>query len=209
MATSIREGFIGTVGNTPLIRLRRVSEETGCEILGKAEFLNPGGSVKDRAALRMIETALSDGRFGPGRTLVDSTSGNTGVALAMVGAAKGYRVRILMSQGASHERRHLIRQLGAELVLFSSEGRYQTGIEMSRDMVARDPRCFVQEHPGMFEVFHDVAQDRQVKRLGLVRYAIAIEQLALRQPRDPSSLDRIEARRRYLEAIEPITKTQV
>src|SRR5437763_17034331 len=87
----IREGFIGSVGNTPLIKLRRASEETGCEILGKAEFLNPGGSVKDRAALFIIRDAEKRGALKPGGIVVEGTAGNTGTGLAHICAARGYR----------------------------------------------------------------------------------------------------------------------
>ena len=86
---TIRNGFTDTVGNTPLIRLRRASEETGCEILGKAEFLNPGGSVKDRAALYIIRDAERRGLLRPGGVVVEGTAGNTGIGLALVGNALG------------------------------------------------------------------------------------------------------------------------
>src|SRR5438270_7432712 len=92
----IRDGFAGAVGNTPLIRLRRLSEETGCEILGKAEFLNPGGSVKDRAALAIIRDAEARGTLRPGGTIVEGTAGNTGIGLALVGRALGYRSVIVL-----------------------------------------------------------------------------------------------------------------
>src|SRR3546814_19912147 len=87
----VRDGFIDAVGNTPMIRLRRASEETGCEILGKAEFLNPGGSVKDRAALAIVRDAEEKGRLRPGGVIVEGTAGNTGIGLALVGNALGYR----------------------------------------------------------------------------------------------------------------------
>ena len=85
----IKEGFVGTVGNTPLIRLKSFSEETGCNILGKAEFLNPGGSVKDRAALYIIKNAEEKGLLKPGGTVVEGTAGNTGIGLAHICNAKG------------------------------------------------------------------------------------------------------------------------
>ncbi|MGH7038022.1 MAG: pyridoxal-phosphate dependent enzyme, partial [Stellaceae bacterium] len=98
---NIRDGFIGTVGNTPLIKLRRASEETGCTILGKAEFLNPGGSVKDRAALFIIKDAEEHGLLRPGGVIVEGTAGNTGIGLALVGNARGYRTVIVMPETQS------------------------------------------------------------------------------------------------------------
>src|ERR1700740_3828433 len=88
---TIRDGFVGTGGNTPLIKLRRASEETGCTILGKAEFLNPGGSVKDRPARHMILEAEKRGELRAGGVVVESTAGNTGIGLALVAGARGYR----------------------------------------------------------------------------------------------------------------------
>jgi len=137
---------LGLIGNTPTVPLR--FEPEGVTIYAKCEFLNPSGSIKDRLAKTVILDAEARGLLHAESNILECTSGNTGVAFAMIGAAKGYRVTILMSEGASHERRHLIKQLGAELILFSSGGRYQTGIEMSRDMAARDPRYFL---PRQFE----------------------------------------------------------
>ena len=111
----IRNGLIGTIGNTPLIRLRKVSDETGCEILGKAEFLNPGGSVKDRAALGMIRAAEADGSLKPGGVIVEGTAGNTGIGLALVGDALGYRTVIVIPETQSDEKKAMIRMGGAEL----------------------------------------------------------------------------------------------
>ncbi len=93
---SIRDGFAGAIGNTPLIRLSRLSVETGCEILGKAEFLNPGGSVKDRAALYIIRDAEARGALRPGGTVVEGTAGNTGIGLVHLCAARGYRCVIVI-----------------------------------------------------------------------------------------------------------------
>lgn len=114
---SIRNGFIDTIGNTPLIRLRRASDATGCEILGKAEFLNPGGSVKDRAALAIIEDAVASGRLKPGGTIVEGTAGNTGIGLALVGNALGYRTVIVMPDTQSQEKKDFLRLVGADLRL--------------------------------------------------------------------------------------------
>src|SRR5438552_15077736 len=93
-----RDGLVGAIGNTPLVRLRRASEMTGCEILGKAEFLNPGGSVKDRAALYMILDAEKRGALKPGGTIVEGTAGNTGIGLALVGNARGYKPVIVIPE---------------------------------------------------------------------------------------------------------------
>jgi cysteine synthase A len=111
----IRDGFAGAIGNTPLIRLRKLSEETGCEILGKAEFLNPGGSVKDRAALFIIEAAEKSGALKPGGTVVEGTAGNTGIGLAHLCAARGYRCVIVIPDNQSQEKLDLLRVLGAEV----------------------------------------------------------------------------------------------
>jgi cysteine synthase A len=111
----IRDGFIGAIGNTPLIRLRRASELTGCNVLGKAEFLNPGGSVKDRAALYMILDAEKRGVLKPGGTIVEGTAGNTGIGLALVGNARGYRTVIVIPSTQSREKKDMLRLCGAEL----------------------------------------------------------------------------------------------
>ena len=111
----IKNGFVGTVGNTPLIRLNSFSEETGCEILGKAEFLNPGGSVKDRAALYIIEDAEKKGLLKPGGTVVEGTAGNTGIGLAHICNAKGYKCLIIIPETQSQEKIDTLRTLGAEV----------------------------------------------------------------------------------------------
>ena len=115
MSTSPYDGVDGHVGRTPLIRLRRLSELTGCEILGKAEFMNPGGSVKDRAALGIITDAESTGRLQPGATIVEGTAGNTGIGLTVIGNAKGYRTVIVIPETQSAEKITLLRTLGAEV----------------------------------------------------------------------------------------------
>jgi cysteine synthase A len=104
------------VGNTPLIKLRRVSEETGCTILGKAEFLNPGQSVKDRAALYIIRDAIDRGTLKPGGTIVEGTAGNTGIGLALVGASMGFKAVIVIPETQSQEKKDMLRLAGAELV---------------------------------------------------------------------------------------------
>ncbi len=104
------------IGNTPLIRLDGPSEETGCEILGKAEFLNPGGSVKDRAALNIVREAEADGSLRPGGSIVEGTAGNTGIGLALVGGALGYDVTIVMPRTQSQEKKDTVRSFGARLI---------------------------------------------------------------------------------------------
>jgi cysteine synthase A len=113
----VRNGFVESIGDTPLIRLRKASEITGCEILGKAEFLNPGGSVKDRAALFIIKDAESRGALRPGGVVVEGTAGNTGIGLALVGNARGYRTVIVMPETQSQEKKDMLRLCGAELML--------------------------------------------------------------------------------------------
>ena len=113
---TIRKDLADAVGNTPLIRLNRASELTGCEILGKAEFLNPGQSVKDRAALYIIQDAVKRGLLEPGGTIVEGTAGNTGIGLALVGASMGFRSVIVIPETQSQEKKDMIRLAGAELV---------------------------------------------------------------------------------------------
>jgi cysteine synthase len=127
---SISDGFSGAVGNTPLIRLRGVSEETGCEILGKAEFMNPGGSVKDRAARAIVLAAEKSGALPPRGTVVEGTAGNTGIGLAHVCNARGYRCVIVMPDNQSPEKYKLLEMLGAEVykvptVPYSNPNQYQ------------------------------------------------------------------------------------
>ena len=112
----IRKGFVETVGNTPLIRLNRLSDETGCEILGKAEFLNPGSSIKDRAALYMIRDAEARGTLKPGGLIVEGTAGNTGIGLALCANAMGYRTLIVIPNTKSQEKKDMLRLCGAELM---------------------------------------------------------------------------------------------
>jgi cysteine synthase len=111
----IKNGFVGTIGNTPLIRLNSFSDETGCEILGKAEFLNPGGSVKDRAALYIIKDAEEKGLLKPGGTVVEGTAGNTGIGLAHICNARGYKCLIVIPDTQSQEKIDALRTLGAEV----------------------------------------------------------------------------------------------
>jgi len=126
---NISESLIDAIGNTPLIRLRKASEATGCNILGKAEFMNPGGSVKDRAAKYMILEAEARGDLLPGGVIVEGTAGNTGIGLALVGNARGYRTLITMPETQAQEKKDALRLLGAELhevpaVPFKDPGNY-------------------------------------------------------------------------------------
>ena len=113
---TIHSDLAAAIGNTPLIRLNKLSDLTGCEILGKAEFMNPGQSVKDRAALYIIRDAVARGLLGPGGTIVEGTAGNTGIGLALVGASMGYRTVIVMPETQSQEKKDMIRLAGAELI---------------------------------------------------------------------------------------------
>lgn len=137
---------LSLIGNTPLVSLRFDPE--GITLQVKCEFLNPSGSIKDRLARTVLVDAHERGLLRADSIILECTSGNTGIALAMLGAAFGHRVAILMSAGASEERRRLIWQLGAQLTLFDSAGRYQTGIDMAREMAAKDNRYFL---PCQFE----------------------------------------------------------
>ncbi|MDE2500992.1 MAG: cysteine synthase A [Alphaproteobacteria bacterium] len=112
----IKHDALAAIGNTPLIRLKRASEETGCEILGKAEFMNPGQSVKDRAALFIVKDAVAHGKLKPGGVIVEGTAGNTGIGLAVVGNAMGFRTVIVIPETQSQEKKDALRLLGAELI---------------------------------------------------------------------------------------------
>lgn len=127
---TIRQGFADTIGRTPLIRLARLSAETGCEILAKAEFMNPGGSVKDRAALAIILDAERSGRLQPGGTVVEGTAGNTGIGLAHLCAARGYKCVIVIPETQSEEKFAILRTLGADVrpvkaVPYADDNNYQ------------------------------------------------------------------------------------
>ena len=138
----LTDNVLDLIGNTPLIRLR------GTHIYGKAEFLNPGGSIKDRVALSMIEGAEKAGRLNRDSIIVEPTSGNTGIGIALVGRLKGYKVRIVMPENMSEERKRLIRALGADLVLTPADSSIQGAVDRVRQMAAEDPRVFV---PQQFE----------------------------------------------------------
>jgi cysteine synthase A len=141
----IRRDFIDAVGNTPLIRLRKASALTGCEILGKAEFLNPGGSVKDRAALAIVEDAVARGQLRPGGVIVEGTAGNTGIGLALVGNALGYRTVIVIPDTQSQEKKDMLRLAGADLrevpaVPYKNPENYvHVSGRLAKEMAAKEP----------------------------------------------------------------------
>ena len=132
------------IGRTPLVRLRRFEREVpeGVELYGKAEWQNPGGSVKDRAAARMILDGERSGKLAPGKTVLDATSGNTGIAYAMVGASRGYSVKLCLPENASPERKVILRALGADLVL--------TDPLEGTDGSIREARRLYAEHPDLY-----------------------------------------------------------
>ena len=136
------DNVLDLIGNTPVVRLR------GESVFAKAEFLNPGGSIKDRVAMAMLDGAESRGLLKPGSIIVEPTSGNTGIGVALVGRLKGYHVRIVMPENMSDERKKLIRALGAELVLTPAEKSIAGAVEKVREMQREDPRVFV---PQQFE----------------------------------------------------------
>jgi S-sulfo-L-cysteine synthase (O-acetyl-L-serine-dependent) len=132
--------LIGNVGNTPLLRIAKVaSGYPGVEIYAKAEYFNPGGSVKDRAALNMILEAEKSGKLRPGKILIDATSGNTGIAYAMICAAKGYKVKLCLPLNASIERKRILKAYGAELVLTPADEGSDGAIRAVREIVKADP----------------------------------------------------------------------
>jgi cysteine synthase A len=136
------------VGNTPLVRLRRISEESGARAVAKLEFFNPGGSVKDRIGVSMIDAAEREGLIKPDTIVLEPTSGNTGIALALVCAARGYKCTLVMPETFSKERRMLLRAYGAELVLTPGAEGMPGAIRKAEEMVAADKRYFI---PQQFE----------------------------------------------------------
>jgi cysteine synthase A len=138
----ITDSILHLIGNTPMIRLKNE------RIFAKAEFLNPGGSIKDRVALAMIEGAERDGKLRPDSIIVEPTSGNTGIGIALVGRLKGYTVRIVMPEGMSEERKKLIRALGADLILTPDRESIGGSVRLAMQMAKDDPRVFV---PQQFE----------------------------------------------------------
>ena len=146
--SNIANNITELIGNTPLVRLRRVTDEGPAEVLAKLEFQNPGGSVKDRIALSMIESAEAAGKLGPDTIILEPTSGNTGIGLAMVAAAKGYHCTLVMPETMSLERRKLLKAYGAELVLTPGSEGMKGAIRVATEMAAADARYFI---PQQFE----------------------------------------------------------
>jgi len=131
----IADSIEALVGNTPLVKINTLSEESGATILGKCEFMNPTSSVKDRIALNMIEAAIKEGRIGPDTTIIEPTSGNTGVGLAAICASKGLRLILTMPESMSMERRRLLKHLGAELVLTPAAGGMRAAIDEAQRLM--------------------------------------------------------------------------
>lgn len=145
---TVRDGIIDAIGHTPLIKLERASEATGCTILGKAEFMNPGGSVKDRAGRQMILEAEARGDLKPGGLVVEATAGNTGIGLALIGVNRGYKVRLFVPENFSQEKVIIMRALGAEVTRTPDEEGMQGAITRAKELVAGDPKAFM---AGQFE----------------------------------------------------------
>ena len=139
----VGESILARIGNTPLLRLVSIGHEfQNVEICGKAEWFNPGGSVKDRPALGMIDAGLKSGALVPGKTIIDATSGNTGIAYAMIGAALGYPVTLCLPDSASHERRRMLIAYGAELVMTPGDEATDGAIRRVHEIVAADPEKY-------------------------------------------------------------------
>ncbi len=133
----LTDNILDLIGNTPMVQLK------GENVFAKAEYLNPGGSIKDRVALSMLEGAERDGKLKPDSIIVEPTSGNTGIGIAMVGRLKGYKVRIVMPENMSEERKKLIRTLGAELILTPAQDSIGGAVRVVEEMAAADPRVYV------------------------------------------------------------------
>lgn len=136
MPAHIYSDITEAVGGTPLVRLNRITDGAGATVLAKLEFYSPAGSVKDRIGVAIVDAAEQSGELKPGGTIVEGTSGNTGIALALVGAARGYRVILAMPESASTERRILLRAYGAEIVLTPGSGGMSSAVEKAREIVA-------------------------------------------------------------------------
>src|SRR5262245_32863585 len=143
MHVRIYDNICQVIGKTPIVRLNRMPKDGWAEMLVKLESFNPGGSVKDRIGLSMIEAAEREGRLKPGGTIVEPTSGNTGIGLAMVAAAKGYKVILTMPEEYSVERITLLRAYGAEVVLTSREQAMQGAIDKAEELVRENPGYFM------------------------------------------------------------------
>jgi cysteine synthase B len=136
---NVYDNILSTIGNTPLVRINKLFKKPGVEIYVKNEGTNPTGSIKDRIALKMIEQAEAEGTLVPGKTIIEPTSGNTGIALAMIGAVKGYDVEIVMSSAVSEERQKMIRAFGGKVILTSADEGTDGAIRKARALVAESP----------------------------------------------------------------------
>jgi cysteine synthase B len=140
---SVGEGALGRIGNTPLLRIGRIAAHLpNVEICAKAEWFNPGGSVKDRPAKSMIEAGLASGELRPGKTILDATSGNTGIAYAMIGAALGYPVKLFLPDSASGERKRILQAYGAELVMTPGDEGTDGAIRRVRELAEAEPQKY-------------------------------------------------------------------
>lgn len=135
----IKNNILDTIGNTPMVRINRLNPNPNVNIFAKIEGFNPTGSIKDRIAVKMISDAEKDGRLRPGQTIIEPTSGNTGIGLAIIGIAKGYPVEIVMSEAVSMERQKIIRSLGGTVILTPAEEGTDGAIRLARRMVAENP----------------------------------------------------------------------
>src|SRR3954467_2643855 len=144
----VADDVLGLIEKTPLVRLARVWPQGGATVWGKAEFVNPAGSVKDRPALSMILSAEKSGELKPGATLVEATSGNTGISLAMIAAVRGYRCLLVMPEDMSLERRYILRAYGAEITLTPAGDGMAAAVERAREIAANTPNSFM---PRQFE----------------------------------------------------------
>lgn len=147
-AAPVAQDVLGLIGRTPLVRLSRVEVPPSAEVWGKAEFMNPAGSVKDRPALSMIEAAEADGLLRPGATIIEATSGNTGISLAMISAVRGYRCILVMPEDMSLERRHIMRAYGAEIALTSASDGMIAAVRRAEQLVKETPGAFM---PSQFQ----------------------------------------------------------
>ena len=160
------ENILDLIGDTPLISLKQT---TGLNIFAKAEFLNPGGSIKDRIAKNMLETAEREGKLKPGMTIIEPTSGNTGIGLAFCGVRKGYKVIIVMPENMSEERKKIIKALGAELVLTPAELSIGGSVAKAEELVSRSDEYFMPqqfENPANPDIHYRTTGPEIVKQLG-------------------------------------------